>query len=212
MRPSLQLSALHFNADAVSVPLSLFEEPNTSVHISIKPTSIYRCERRTAILVAHIVIASRIRVKPRPDPLGHRTKPRQCFSRRCPRTQRRDREICIHCVNLVLHSPPVQNFLQTTSETIKFLRFTLPDRDDSPSVMPQSGSYAFVPRGILLEFRLPPVSTGLGCVSERTALVVMPETSVDEHNGTMLGKHNVGLAKQFFPRCLAKSVSQTVQD
>lgn len=66
----------------------------------------------------------------------------------------------------------------------------------SPSGLIESGKRPLIPEYILSEFLRPELRSSGGRGREPAALVAMPETSMDEHDGPKFRKDQIGPARQ----------------
>lgn len=73
---------------------------------------------------------------------------------------------------------------------------TFPHDRGSPSGLLESGKRPLIPEDILLEFPSPEFRSSGGRGREPAALVAMPETSMDEHDGPKFRKDQIGPARQ----------------
>ena len=76
------------------------------------------------------------------------------------------------------------------------LKFTFPDREDSPAQLLQGGSGPSVALNISVKLGEPKVRPRLRENRIVTTLVRMPETSVDEDHNTAAWKNNVRFARK----------------
>jgi hypothetical protein len=84
-----------------------------------------------------------------------------------------------------------QEPLQLARQRAKVVEFVFPDDKNSPAPSTQFGADGRVACLVTQKFRLPILNSRLGQPSSAATGMHVPETSVNEYNLRLLGKHNI---------------------
>jgi len=87
-----------------------------------------------------------------------------------------------------------QQPLQPSAELFRFFLLAFPNGENPPAELSEFRPFFKVPRGISLQFRLPPGIARLWNPGLLAIPVQMPESSVNKNNRAMPRHHNIRLA------------------
>ena len=85
---------------------------------------------------------------------------------------------------------------EVIAECLEITSFAFPDHQDIPSGHLQSRVHRMVPRYVLIKLLLPELNSRLRVVRVLAAGVPVPEAAMNEHNGSILRKNDVGPTRE----------------
>ena len=97
------------------------------------------------------------------------------------------------------HLAPLDVLFQILPDGVLISRFALPDDENPPVEGPQCLFVAPIPGDILSELPRPESDTGLGCIGVPTAVVSVPEATVDEYRQPASREDKIGATGEIFP-------------